>query len=162
MISESGATFRHDASGLTFRRANDKTLELGSDLDLAGQPRALLYVVAEVEHVLFHRRRLSHHSAPRLLDIDVTGGAGASAAAFRLNSRDAVLDRRFHDRRAEIAVDGARRPFVIDIGDFRHAEGEERNFWGSAGPIAARSRGRQMRQPSRAKAAIASVARAGS
>src|SRR5208337_12132 len=117
-------------SGLTLGRAHDETVEGGSDLDLTGQPRVRLHVVAEVEHVLFHGRGFAYGRTPRLLDVDVTGRAGASPAAFRLNARNPVLDRGFHDSRAELAIDGAGRAFVVDIGDFRHyrwREGEE-NF----------------------------------
>src|SRR5262245_37257797 len=53
----------------------------------------------------------------------VAGGAGAGAAAFRLDAGNAVLDRRLHHGRAELALDRAGGAFMIDIGDFRHAIG---------------------------------------
>jgi hypothetical protein len=56
----------------------------------------------------------------------VAGRAGAGAAALRLNPRNPVLDRSFHDGRAELAVDRTGGAFVVDIGDFRHAGGRER------------------------------------
>src|SRR5438128_12494188 len=53
----------------------------------------------------------------------VAGGAGAGAAAFRLDAGNAVLDRRLHHGRAELALDRASGASMIDIGDFRHAIG---------------------------------------
>ena len=53
----------------------------------------------------------------------VAGGAGAGAAAFRLDAGDRVLDRGLHDGRAELALDGASFAVEIDVGDFGHALG---------------------------------------
>src|SRR5215471_11054687 len=41
--------------GLALGRAHHQAFELGGDLDLTGQARIRLHVVAEVEHVLLHR-----------------------------------------------------------------------------------------------------------
>src|SRR5260370_25801090 len=56
----------------------------------------------------------------RLMGGAMGGGTGARAAAFRLDAGDAVLDRRLHDGRADLALDAAGRSFKVDIGDLRH------------------------------------------
>src|SRR5262249_46094947 len=109
--------------GLPLGRAHHQAVELRRHLDLAGQARVRLHVVAEVEHVLLHRRRLAHRLAPCCIDMHVAGGTGASAAAFRPDAGKAVLDRRLHHGRAELALDRAGGAFMIDIGDFRHTIG---------------------------------------
>src|SRR3981081_270270 len=105
---------------LPLGRAYHQALELSGDFDLAGQPRVRLHVVPEVEHVLFHWRRFTHHRAPGFVDMDVTGGAGAGPPAFRLDAGNAVLDRGLHDGGTDLALDRAGRTFVIDVGDARH------------------------------------------
>src|SRR3990172_10354061 len=67
---------------LLLRRAHHQPVELFAHLDLARQPRIRPHVVAEVEHVLFHRRGRAYLLAPSLVDIDVAGGAGAGAPPF--------------------------------------------------------------------------------
>ena len=52
----------------------------------------------------------------------MAGGAGAGAAAFGLDARDAGAQRRLHDRRADLGVCGARRSGRVDEGDFRHSQ----------------------------------------
>src|SRR5262250_1430494 len=93
------------SSRLPLRRAHHEPVELVGHLDLAGQARVRPYVVAEVEHVLLHRRRLAHRLAPCRIDMHVAGGTGAGAAAFRLDAGNAVLNRRLHHGRAEFALD---------------------------------------------------------
>src|SRR5262245_23293696 len=131
--------------GLPVGCAHHQAVELGRHLHLAGQARVRLHVVAEVEHVLLHRRRLAHRRTPRLVDMHVAGGAGAGAAAFRLDAGNAVLDGRLHHGRAELTLDRAGGAFMIDIGDFRHTIGgtiqDTRQRWR---PIAAHTRARQM------------------
>src|SRR5690348_7898836 len=78
---------------LLVRRAHDEPVEFVRDLDLARQPRVLAHVVAEIEHVLFHRRRPAGLLAPGLVDIDVAGRAGAGTAALRLDAGNVVADR---------------------------------------------------------------------
>src|SRR3981189_1821141 len=56
--------------------------------------------------------------------MNVTGGAGAGTAAFRLDARNAVLDRGLHDGRTDLALDRAGGAFVIDVSDARHVIGE--------------------------------------
>src|SRR5262249_31228128 len=94
--------------------------------------RVRLHVVAEIEHVLLHRRRFAHRRAPRFVDMHMAGGAGASAAAFRLDAGNAVLDRRLHHGRAELALDRAGRASMVDIGDFRHAIGRDNSGYAPA------------------------------
>src|SRR4029077_1245008 len=60
---------------------------------------------------------------PSLVDVNVTGRARAGAAAFSLDLRHAVLDRRLHDGRADLAFDGPRSAAGIDVGDFHHGNG---------------------------------------
>src|ERR1700746_1943417 len=115
--------FKYTTLGLPLGRAHHQAVELRRHLDLAGQARVRLHVVAEVEHVLLHRRRLAHRLPPCCIDMHVAGGAGAGAAAFRLDAGNAVLDRRLHHGRAKLALDRASGAFMIDIGDFRHAIG---------------------------------------
>src|SRR5437667_12639256 len=95
-------------------------LELLAHLDLAGESRVRLNVEGEIEHVLLHRRGLAGLLLPSLVDVDVTGRARAGAAAFGLDLRHTVLDRRLHDGRADLAVDGPRSAAGIDVGDFDH------------------------------------------
>src|SRR5262249_24283134 len=78
----SGAAARPLVStlGLPLGRAHHQAVELGRHLDLARQARVRLHVVAEVEHILLHRRRFTHRRAPRLIDMHVAGGAGAGAS----------------------------------------------------------------------------------
>ena len=112
------------------------------------KPGVRLHVVTEIEHVLLHRRRLAHRGAPRLVDMDMAGGAGAGAAAFRLDAGNAVLDRRLHDGRSDLALDRAGGAFEVDEGDFRHAMGRDSNcdVRRCRGPIAARAGARQSRR----------------
>src|SRR5215813_210109 len=137
--------FKSTTLGLPLGRAHHQAVELRRHLDLAGQARVRLHVVAEVEHVLLHRRRLAHRLAPCCIDMHVAGGTGAGAAAFRLDAGNAVLDRRLHHGRTELALDRAGGAFMIDIGDFRHTIGgtmqDTRQRWR---PIAADARARQM------------------
>src|SRR5439155_14261360 len=107
---------------LPLRCAHDQSVELRAHLDLAGQARILPHVVAEIEHVLFHRRWLAHDRAPSLVDVHVAGCAGTGATTFRLDAGDAVLDRSFHDGRPDLALDGADRTGKIDIGDLGHRD----------------------------------------
>src|ERR1700674_420431 len=72
-------------SSLPFGHPHDQSVDLRGHLDLAGEPRARLHVIAEIEHVLLHGRGLAHDCAPALIHIDMTGRAGAGAAAFSLD-----------------------------------------------------------------------------
>src|SRR5262245_31655991 len=138
--------FKSPTLGLPLGCAHHQAVELGRHLDLAGQARVRLHIVAEVEHVLLHRRGLAHRRTPRLVDMHVAGGAGAGAAAFRLDAGNAVLDRRLHHGRTELTLDRAGRAFMIDIGDFRHTIGGTNSRYAAARwrPIAAHTRARQM------------------
>src|ERR1700722_17810626 len=106
--------------GLPLRRSHGQPVEFLAHLDLARQPRARFHLIGEIEHVLFHGRRLADLLPPGVVDIDVAGRAGAGAAAFRLDAGNAALDRRLHDGRADLAFDGARRAGSIDESDFDH------------------------------------------
>ena len=94
--------------------------------DLARQARIWPHVGGEIEHVLLHLRRLADGLRPFVSDVDVTGGAGAGAAALGFDAGDAVAQRRLHHRRADLGVDRARRAreasiyvtFVMGKNDF--------------------------------------------
>ena len=73
-----------------------------------------------MHHVLFHRRGPADFFPPSVLDVNVTGRAGTSAAAFRLDTADIILDRGLHHRRADFGFDGAGRAGGFDIGDLDH------------------------------------------
>src|SRR5438045_1675576 len=88
------------ALGLSLRNAHHESAEIVRDLDLAGETRVRPHVIAEVEHVLFHRRWAADLLAPFFLDIDMAGGAGTGPATFGLDAWDRVLDRGFHHGRA--------------------------------------------------------------
>src|SRR5580704_2216814 len=109
-----------ESLSLPLRRSHGQPVEFLAHLDLARQARARLHLVGEIEHVLFHGRRLADLLPPGVVDIDVAGRAGAGAAAFRLDAGNGVLDRRLHDGRADLAFDGARRAGGIDESDFDH------------------------------------------
>src|SRR5262245_14755463 len=89
--------------------------------DLAGQPALLAHVEGEVEHVLFHRISRAGLFEPVRLDIDMTGGAGAGAAAIGVDARDHVLDRGLHDRHSRLAIDGLFGAIVLDECYLRHS-----------------------------------------
>src|ERR1700722_19277084 len=59
--------------GLPLRRPHREPVKFLAHLDLARQPRIRLHIVGEVEHVLFHRRRLADLRAPVLLDVHAAG-----------------------------------------------------------------------------------------
>src|SRR6476646_11915598 len=67
-------------------RAHHQAVKLLAHLDLARQPRIRPHVVAEIEHVFFHRRGIAGLGAPGFVDIDMAGGAGTGAAAFGLDA----------------------------------------------------------------------------
>src|SRR5690349_5410577 len=90
---------------LPFRNPHSEPVERIGDLDLAGEARIRPHVIAEVEHVLFHRRGTADLLAPGVFYIDVAGRAGAGTAALGLDARHSVLDRAFHHGRADLGVD---------------------------------------------------------
>src|SRR5262249_24810832 len=109
-------------SRLPLGHSHDQALELVRHLDLTGQPRVRAHVVAEVEHVLFHRRRLAGARAPGLLDIDMAGPAGDGATALGLDAGHVVLDRCFHHGRAGLAFDRVGGAVRADEGNIGHEE----------------------------------------
>src|SRR5262245_29092019 len=84
------------------------------DLDLAGQAAVVANVEGEVQHVLFHLVAGADPFPPFGLDIDMTGGAGAGAAAVGIDARHHVLDRRFHHGHAVLAFDLLLCPVLLD------------------------------------------------
>src|SRR6187399_3045755 len=78
---------------LPLRRPHYEPVKLVGHLDLARQPRVRFHVVAEIQHVLFHRRGTADLVAPGLVDINMAGRTGAGAAAFGLDAGHVVFDR---------------------------------------------------------------------
>src|SRR5262249_11243926 len=89
--------------------------------DLAGQTRVFAHVIAEIEHVLFHRSWRSDLFAPRIGDIDMAGRAGAGAAALGLDPWDHVPDRRLPDGRSDLCLHRALFAGVFDESNIDHA-----------------------------------------
>ena len=58
--------------------------------------------------------------APFRLDIDMTGGAGAGAAAIGIDAGDQVFDGGFHDRHAGRALDGLFGAVMLYVSDLYH------------------------------------------
>src|SRR5580704_2225027 len=137
-------------SGLPLRRSDGQPLKLIAHLDLARQPRIWFHVVGKIEHIFFHRRRFANFFSPRLFDVDMASRTRARAAAFGLDARHTVLDCGLHERRAVLALDGARRAFGIDEGDLGHGrpakgvegpeEGVSRAAWNRTYLLACASR----------------------
>ena len=97
-----------------------EAVEFVGDLDLARQPRIRPHVEAEIQHVLFHRRRRADLLAPGFIDIDVAGRAGAGAAAFGLDAGNGVADRGFHHGRAVLDFNGSCFAGMVDKVDLGH------------------------------------------
>src|SRR4029450_8556370 len=70
-------------SELLTGNAHDEAVKRIGDLNLAGQPARRPHIEGEVEHVLLHGFGRTCRLAPRLVDIDVAGRAGAGATPFR-------------------------------------------------------------------------------
>src|SRR4051812_3360365 len=75
-------------SVLAFRQADDKPVEPLGHGDLAGQARIGLRQRREAQHagLLRARRRRTSRAKPRVIDIDMAGSAGASAAAIGIDT----------------------------------------------------------------------------
>src|SRR5258708_3187029 len=92
---------------LTLRQTDDQPIERLADRDLAGEARIGPSKRGEAEHAGFLRtaNRGAGGGKPRLIDIDVTGGAGAFAAAIRIDAGDVVRNRATHYRQPERHLD---------------------------------------------------------
>lgn len=64
---------------------NDEPIQSFAHLDLTGETRGRTHVVGEVQHILFHRFGRADLGRPGVVDIDMTGRAGAGPAAFRFD-----------------------------------------------------------------------------
>src|SRR6185437_13242031 len=115
-------------SVLRFRHAHHQTVQLRCRADLTGEPRIGRRVLREVQHRLFHFRFRRQLVGPSRIDIDMTGGAGAGAAAIRIDAGNAVLDRPFHHRPADAELDDMFGAVILDIGNFYFG-------WGRHQPI---------------------------
>src|SRR5262245_17019705 len=101
-------------SELLIGNAHDETVKRIGDFDLAGQPARRPHIEGEVEHVFLHRFGRACLLAPRLVDINVAGRAGAGATAFGGDAGDAILHRRFHHGHAWFRLDHALDPIVLN------------------------------------------------
>src|SRR5262249_32458724 len=72
------------------------------------------------ELVLLLLRARSDLVGPGLVHVHETCRTGAAAAALGDDPRDATLQRRFHDRRPDLGVDGVSRAVVFDVRDLGH------------------------------------------
>ena len=75
---------------LAFRRRHHEAIEIVTHLDLARQPRIRPHVEAEIQHVLFHRRRRADLLTPGFIDIDMAGRTRAGPATFGFDTRNGV------------------------------------------------------------------------
>src|SRR4051794_37138320 len=107
-------------SALPLGDADHQAVERVGDLDLARQPRVRSDVKGEVEHVLLHRLGFADGLCPRLVDVDVAGGAGAGSAAFRLDARHGTADGVLHHRRAVFGLDVEAGAVIGDVSKFGH------------------------------------------
>src|SRR3990172_7117048 len=64
-------------SELLLGNADHEAIERLGHLDLTGEPARRPDVEGEIEHVLLHLLRRTRRFAPRVIHIDVAGGAGA-------------------------------------------------------------------------------------
>ena len=83
-------------------------IKIVAHLDLARQARIWFHLEGKIEHILLHWGGSADLFPPCLVDIDMTGRAGAGAAALRLDLGNAMLDCSLHDRGTDLAFDGAR------------------------------------------------------
>ena len=74
----------------------------------------------QIEHVLFHWRRVARLLFPRLVNIDVTRRATARAPAFGDNTWDGVLYGRLHHRLAGFAFHRVHLTAAFYICDLHH------------------------------------------
>src|SRR3954452_1053592 len=110
-------------SVLAFRQADNKPVERLGHGDLAGQARIGLRQRREAQHagLLRARWRRTSGAKPGFIDIDMTGGAGALAAAIGVDTGDVVVDGAAHDRTPDRHLDKVLAPAMFDVGDFRHS-----------------------------------------
>src|SRR5262249_152844 len=107
---------------LTRRHLQPQALECSGDLDLAGQPRVLLDMRAELEHRGFRGVLCRQAAEPFRVDhVDHAGGAGAGAAAVGIDADDATAHRALHDRLPLGDVDGAFPAVGLLEDDLGHA-----------------------------------------
>src|SRR3990172_8140175 len=103
--------------------ADDETVERIGHFDLTAQAAFLADVEGKVEHIFFHLLWRAGRLAPSLIDIDVTGGTGASPAALGSNAGDRILHRRLHNRHARFGLDDALSAVLLNKGNLGHDSG---------------------------------------
>src|SRR6266404_7243414 len=108
-------------SQLPVRQAEHQTIEIGGELDLAGQAAVGLPfgggAVQQRVLIVAHGRQSRE---PGLVDIDVTGGAHGVAAAFGENSADVLPRRGLHRAFARARLDLLLASVGMDEGDAWH------------------------------------------
>ena len=83
-IKDNGAT--RPTSRLPCRNVDHQPVEIAIHLDLARQAGSRPGIGGEIQHVLFHRLGFASGRHPGFIDVDMAGGAGASAAALGLDA----------------------------------------------------------------------------
>lgn len=109
-------------SVLPLGHAHRQPLQRLGDVDLAGQARVVLGRGGKVQHVLFHYGLRAEFGLPGICDVDVAGGAVATAAAIGIDARHMVVNRRAHQRQANFSVDRVRFAVVFDESNFDESD----------------------------------------
>src|SRR3972149_5445953 len=120
MAPSSAMTSSISLSSLIARRAHHEAVELFGHLDLAGKTRVRPQLKGKVKLVLLLGRGRRQLVLPGFVDIDVAGRAGARAAAFGDDARDAVPDRGLHHGPTNLGIDGVNTAIMFDEGDCWH------------------------------------------
>src|SRR6266702_3767634 len=107
-------------SVLARRHFQPQSVERIGDLDLAAEPRGLVVMRAELQHVLLVLLLGRQALTPLGRHIDHAGGARAGAAAIGVDAGDQGADRAFHDRLAVGDVDQVLLAVGLLERDLRH------------------------------------------
>ena len=103
---------------------DDEAIQSVLDLDLAAEAALGADIEGEVEHVFFHHRWAADRLGPGVVDIDMAGGAGAGASAFRDNAGDAIHNGSFHHGGAELAFGFDAFAVLLDESNLGHRVSE--------------------------------------
>ena len=101
---------------------NDETVKVVAHLDLTGKTRSRPHIESEIQHVFFHRLRPANALRPGVVDIDMTGSAGAGTATFRVDARDGVAHGILHHGGTVAHVEFMGRAVKGNDCQFCHAE----------------------------------------
>src|SRR5688572_7831190 len=111
---------RVQASDLLLGDLDRHTVERRLQDDLTAQAARRAAIEDAAEHSVLLRVGRRQLVGPLRVDINVTGGTRARAAAFGDDAPDVVVDGRFHERRPGSRVDGFRCAVGLNICDPRH------------------------------------------